>query len=170
MKTNILISAPVLTIMIVLFLNFILKTTDPRFPYLIISSVIIGLVYFLYGIFISFFSSKEECDKTSSVRATYHGISTAIVMIIIYITIYKVEFFNHVFKKIFTNKKLANSVAESTYMILSLLGITFINSQNSAKKVCDLTPKEISDNLEKYNAYLNTTPPTREDELDIEVR
>ena len=169
MEKSILISAPIITSILMVCLNLGDKS-DQRTPYLLISLVVIGIVYFIYGLLISFFASKEECDKTSPTRAIYHGILTSVVMLCVYAIIYKVGIFKTPFTKIFTNEKVANCVAQITYMVPSIIGISLLNSDNSTKKVCDLTPKEIRDNLQKYNDYLNHQPPTREEELDIEVR
>lgn len=169
MEKSILISATIITSILMVCINLSDKS-DPRTPYLLISLSVIGIVYFIYGLLISFFSSKEDCNKTSNVRPIYHGILTSVVMLCVYSIIYKVAIFKTPFIKIFTNEKVANCVSQITYMTPSIIGISLLNSDNSSKKVCELTPKEIKENLQKYNDYLNQQPPTREEELDIEVR
>lgn len=149
----------IFTSFVVFITNYLLlgrfKFTD-RVPDIVLYIIYAFIFYFILGYSISASAGLSQCNKIKKTLSTYHGLKTSFIAIITYIIIFFITFFKAPFNEIVSNTQLANSISEIFFISLNLILVSIINYFDSTKKTCEMTQKELEENMRKLDKILDS--------------
>ena len=162
MKNKLSAYISVFTIIVLSCITFVLP--DNTTTHLIV----LATLSFILGLYTSVGASKKKCKRISKLRSLYHGFLAALVSTGIFAFLSYIPVANKPFELVVKNEKIAKYIGSLIYIYI---GLTFIIKKiykDSIKYVFARCSVTVSDNLKKYNEYLDKKPDSTD--LNIETR
>lgn len=149
----------IFTTFVVFLTNYLLlgrfKLTD-KVPDIVLYIIYAFIFYFILGYGISASAGLSQCDKIKKSLSTYHGFKTSFIAILTYLVIYFIPFFKAPFNELISDNQLSNSITQIFFISLNLILVSIINYFDSSKKTCEMTQKELEENMMKLDKILNS--------------
>ena len=132
--------------------------------------IFMGTLSFIFGLYTSVYASKKKCKKIGKLQSLFNGGLTSLATVSILallISSLTSDILNKPMEMLITNKKMARYIGSLVYIFLVLRWLTQRNYNKSIEKVCKLGYSDMTDNLKKYNIYLDKKPESTDSDIQV---